>query len=164
MNITDLVTRMKTDCKVRGMAHRNRFSFYRNIHILIGLPSALLATVAGSLATINADNVTTASFTGFEIFTLIITWTVALLTAANSFLNPHQMSLGHRDKATVYDVQLGKIDKAQAFLAADDLRKQLEDIDAKIEELKLSEPILSDTRISITKKALITSGELKGDA
>ncbi|MCV6610508.1 MAG: SLATT domain-containing protein [Amphritea sp.] len=160
MNVDALITRMKEDCKIRGNAHRNRFSFYRQIHISIGLPSALLATVAGSVATINANNAGDDVFSALDIISLLVAWVVALLTAANSFLNPHQTSQSHRDKATGYDVQFGKIGRAQAFLQNDDLKNQLEEIDARIEELKLSEPILSDRQIAKTKQALMQSGEL----
>lgn len=158
MTIEELIGRMKKDCAVRGTAHRNRFSHYRHIHVSIGLPAALLATLSGSLATINADHVAGSSYTTLEVISLVIAWTVALLTAANSFINPHQSASGHRDKATAYDVLSGKIDKAEVFSSGEKLRDELEHIDAQIEELKVSEPILSDGRILKTEGLLKARG------
>jgi hypothetical protein len=163
MNSENLISYLKDTCKIRSNAHRHKFKYYRKIHITIGLPSALLATLAGSIATINAGNEAEASFSLLEIISVAVTWAVALLASANSFLNPHQTSLGHRDKATGYDVQLGKIFKAEAFKEGDELEKELGAIHEKIEELQQSEPILSDSRINKTKKLLRVAGELHSE-
>lgn len=161
MKKNELILRMEADCKIRGNAHRNRFSKYRDLHITIGLPSALLATAAGSLSTISANAAAqTAEFSWLEIFGLSCTWSVALLTAANTFLRPYETSQGHREKAGSYDVLLGQIGRALEFAEGDDLIKQIEEIDYKIEELKLTEPFLSDKSIRKSKAALIQIGEL----
>ncbi|MFH2057697.1 MAG: SLATT domain-containing protein [Pseudomonadota bacterium] len=158
---SELILRMEADCKIRGNAHRNLFTSFRTWHIRLGLPSALLATAAGSLATITADAASLASqYSGFEIAGLICTWTVALFTAANTFIRPQEASQGHREKAGAYDVLLGQIGRACEYLKDDDLKKKIEAIDLKIEELKQSDPFLSDKKIRESKKILMQNGDL----
>jgi len=156
MELEKLIERMQTDCKIRGDGHRRQFTMYRKLHVIIGLPSALLATAAGSVATISASSADAsgANLTLFEGIGLSLSWIVALLTAAHTFLRPHETSQGHREKASTYDVLLGRIDRALAFAAPDEKQTQLEEIDMKIEELKLSEPILSDTQINKARENL----------
>lgn len=148
MPTTAFTQRMKRDCLVRGSAHRISFTRFREIHMWIGLPSALLATLAGSLATVNAGGAGNTGFSAMEIGSLVVTWTVALLASANSFLSPHQSALGHRDKATAYDVIMSDIERASAFLKDEQLTDKLKELDQKISELKVTEPILSSKMIA----------------
>ncbi len=159
MEYNDLIYRMVTDCQIRGHAHRNRFSKYRNLHVNIGLPSAIVATIAGSLVTIGVNiPTTTQNLSWLEILALATSWLVAALTSANTFLRPYETSQGHREKAGAYDVLLGKIGRVKAFEDRDNLESKLEEIDSKIEELEISEPFLSDKRISESKKQLEKEG------
>lgn len=161
MKKSELIIRMETDCKIRGNAHRNRFTKYRNLHVRIGLPAALLATAAGSLATISADEAALAShYSGLEIAGLICSWSVALFTAASTFLRPLETSQGHKEKAGAYDVLLGQIGRAVEYLKEDELRKEIEAIDSKIDDLKKAEPFLSDKILRTSKISLIKAGEL----
>jgi hypothetical protein len=161
MEKSELIQRMENDCKMLAHAHRNRFTKYRNMNIRLGLPTVMLATAAGSLTTISADAVAIASqYSLLEIAGLFCTWTVALFTAANTFLRPQETSQGHKEKAGGYEVLLGQIGRAYEYLSDEELRKDIERIDVEIGTLKRTEPFLSDTRIYKSKDTLIKHGEI----
>jgi hypothetical protein len=123
------------------------------------LPSTLAATVAGSLVTIGVNVPSDpGNLTWLQMGSLGISWLVAALTATNTFLRPYETSQGHREKAGSYDVLLGQIVRAQTFDSDDELKLKLEEIDKKIEELKMSEPFLSDKRIRASKQQLEKKG------
>lgn len=162
MDKSKLIIRMEDECKILAHAHRNRFTKYRNLHVRLGLPSALLATAAGSLTTLSAEAASVASqFTWLEISGLFCTWTVALFTAATTFLRPQETSQGHKDKAGAYEVLLAEIGRACEFLSVEERRKEVEKIDIEMGKLKQAEPFLSDTRIRKSKEELRKHGELE---
>jgi hypothetical protein len=152
---SDLAERMKKDCKILGLGHRNRFTKYRDLHMRIGLPSALLATAAGAIQTVDTTG-------GAELIAqipyvphigLALTWTVALLTATNSFVRPSETAQAHREKTGAFEALLSRIDRAVARKKDDDeLQSELESVDKEIDALKMSEPILSDSRIEAIRK------------
>ncbi len=146
---------MEIDCKIRGHAHRSRFSKYRNLHVNIGLPSAIAATMTGALVTVGVNTPkTTDELTLIEIFALALSWLVAALTATNSFLKPYETSQGHIEKSVAYDVLLSRIGKAQVLNADDEQAAKLEEITQEIEKLKKSEPFLGNKRIEQSRKQL----------
>lgn len=161
-NKSDVVQRITRDCQIFSSAHRRRFSFFHNLHLYLGLPSALLASVAGSLATIGADDAEMASHISLvELAGLSCSWLVALLTASITFFRPLESGLGHREKAACYEVLLAQLQRHCEFSPAEELAEKIEVIDTEIGNLKKSEPFLTTQQISHSIKAVEAQG--RGD-
>lgn len=156
--LDDLIDRLEQDSKLYGLGHRNRFSKYRNLHIWLGLPAAILASLAASIQTASFPDDggwgDTAKGVG-----LTLTWVVAVITAASTFVRPYELSNAHRTKATLYAVIRNKIFRVRALNRSDDeLQQEINSLAIELEELLQSEPTLSDKRLEETRKILIEIG------
>jgi len=161
MDRSKLIIDMENDCKVLAHAHRNNFSRFKNLHIRLGLPAALLATAAGSLTTIASNEAgVSGDYSFMELAGLLCTWTVALFTAATTFLRPQEVSQGHKEKAGAYEVLLTQIRVACEYLSNEDRRAEVERISEEMGKLKQAEPFLSNVCIVKSKEELTKRGEL----
>lgn len=89
--IRDELLRMEEDCTHSGKAHFNASSRWTFWHYVFGIPSVILATLAGA-----------AFFKDYPIVAGIMTSVVAVLTALMTFLKPSERAAGHKSSGDQY--------------------------------------------------------------
>src|SRR4051794_1330121 len=83
---------IETDCRVAVHCHARAGTMWNSLYYVLGLPTAVLATLAG----ISAFNDKTNIATGFAV-------AAAISAAANTFLNAGQIATAHTKKRSEYE-------------------------------------------------------------
>jgi hypothetical protein len=89
---------MESVCKRRSLGHRRACNSWNTVNYLLGLPSTVLAAVAG-----------TASFVaGHHVLAGVLALSAAVLSGLSTFLNPAQNARLHQHAAASYGALQGQ--------------------------------------------------------
>ena len=90
--------RLYQDCLYTSKSHFIEARFWQNLHLWIGVPSVILAGVAGTLA-----------FADVKLLAGILSMVIVVLTSITTFLNPKEQANSHLTAANNYDSLMTKI-------------------------------------------------------
>ena len=93
--ITLEARRLESECQRASLAHSAAASFWSNFHIVIGVPTSLLAAAAAAVVLTNVQYAT-AIAAALAVF-------VSALTAIATFLNP-------KDKTNIHELAAARLD------------------------------------------------------
>lgn len=117
--------RIEENCLYTAKGHFVAAQFWTKFHLRIGIPTVILATIAGTSALAQFDN--------HYIITGISSIVVVVLTAITTFLNPKESANIHLTSGNNYDSLLSR---ARIFWTVDCRRENLEEIlTAKLKDL-----------------------------
>lgn len=109
--------RIEENCLYTSKGHFAAARFWSNFHLWIGIPTVILATVAGASAL--------SRFGNFVVIVGVISIIVAVLAATTTFLNPRERANAHLSAGNNYDSLLSK---ARIFWTIDCWRNDSEEI------------------------------------
>ncbi|MGV8080977.1 MAG: SLATT domain-containing protein [Syntrophales bacterium] len=114
--------RIEENCLYTSKGHYSAASCWDNFHLIIGVPTAVLAVIGGIL-----------SFSLYNIIAGILSIIVAILTSLSTFLNPKERASNHFMAANNYDSLLTK---ARIFWSIECKRENsLELLESKLNDL-----------------------------
>lgn len=87
--------RIEEDCIYSAKGHYYSGQFWSSLHLWIGVPTAVLAAIAGASALSQFDN--------HNILAGILAIIVSALTAVTTFLNPNEKANIHRNAGNAYN-------------------------------------------------------------
>ena len=90
--------RLYENCLNTSKSHFVEARFWQNLHIWIGVPSVILAGVAGTLA-----------FADVKMIAGILAMVIVVLTSITTFLNPKEQANTHHTAANNYDSLMTKL-------------------------------------------------------
>ena len=93
--------RMEENCLHTSKSHFVTAHFWNNFHLWIGIPTIILAAIAGTIAF--------ADFQYHNLIAGIISIIVTILTAVATFLNPKESSNTHHNAGSNYDSLLTRV-------------------------------------------------------
>jgi len=109
--------RIEENCLYTSKGHFASSRFWSNFHLWIGVPTVLLAGIAGTLSF--------ASFTNHNLISGIISIIIVVLTSLTTFLNPKERADIHLSSGNNYDSLLSKI---RIFWTIECRREESDDI------------------------------------
>lgn len=98
--IIDEAKRIEENCLYTAKGHFVAAQFWRKFNYWIGIPTVVLAAIAGTAAFVKFDK--------NNISAVILSIIVAVLTAINTFLNPQERKSAHLTAGNNYDSLLTK--------------------------------------------------------
>ncbi len=137
--IVEEAKRIENDTLYSAKGHYEAANYWKNFHIVIGVPVAMLSAVAGASALAQFDN--------HSIIAGFLSIIVAALTAVITFLNPNEKASSHQNVGNKYNALRNK---ARAFYTIDacvenseqELMKRLQDLTKQRDEInQISLPI-----------------------
>lgn len=154
--IIDEAWRVEEDCKISSKRHFNDCQWWERAHYIIGIPSVVLATIAGSSWLSDTEN--GAAVAG------VISIIVAVLTALNTFINPIQKAEHHKNAGNAY-LTLRNKSRRFAEIQAPDMADDATALGA-LEELTNRRDQLNETSSQTRRKAfdLARKGDSAGEA
>ncbi|MGD0216618.1 MAG: SLATT domain-containing protein [Desulfobaccales bacterium] len=93
--------RIFEDCLHTSKSHFVTASYWDNFHLKIGIPTVILAGIAGTLAF--------AAFSYHDTLAGIFSMIIVVLTAVTTFLNPKERAIAHLTAGNNYASIVGKI-------------------------------------------------------
>jgi hypothetical protein len=90
--------RLFQNCLVTSKSHFVEARFWQNLHLWIGIPTVILAAVAGTLA-----------FAEVKLIAGILSMVIVVLTSITTFLNPKEQGNSHFAAANNYDALMTRI-------------------------------------------------------
>ena len=90
--------RLHYNCLIKSKSHFVEARFWQNLHLWIGIPTVIIAGVAGTLA-----------FAEVKLLAGILSMVVVVLTSITTFLNPKDQGNSHLTAANNYDALMTKI-------------------------------------------------------
>jgi len=93
--------RIEENCLYTSKSHFAAAHFWTNFHLWIGIPTAILAAIAGAIAL--------AEFQHHNVVAGAISIIVAILTAVATFLNPKENSKSYLTAGNNYDSLLTRV-------------------------------------------------------
>ena len=90
--------RLHQDCLITSKSHFIEARFWQNLHLWIGIPTVILAAVAGTLA-----------FAEVKLLAGILSMVIVVLTSITTFLNPKEQGNSHFTAANNYDALMTRI-------------------------------------------------------
>ncbi|MEM2991332.1 MAG: SLATT domain-containing protein [Halobacteria archaeon] len=93
--------RIEEDSLYSAKAHFYAAQFWTNLHLWIGIPSAVLAAIAGASALSRFDN--------HNIVAGVLSLIVAALTAIATFINPRDKASAHQKAGNEYNSLRNKV-------------------------------------------------------
>ena len=93
--------RIEENCLHTSKSHFVAANFWNNFHLWIGIPTIILAAIAGTIAF--------ADFSYHNLIAGIISIIVTILTAVTTFLNPKENSKTHHNAGSNYDSLLTRV-------------------------------------------------------
>jgi hypothetical protein len=126
-------------CTRKAIAHRRAADFWNRTHYTLGLPSAVLAAVAGTSALSNFDH--------SNFVAGILALLVAVLTGLTTWLNPHRTADLHRTASNAYlalGSRSGRLWRIDAFAnrSNDELRLTVYEIAEALDKADAESPHL----------------------
>ncbi len=109
--------RIEENCLYTSKGHFAAARFWSNFHLWIGIPTVILATVAGTSAL--------SQFGNFVVIVGVISIIVAILSATTTFLNPRERANAHLSAGNNYDSLLSE---ARIFWTIDCWQNDSEEI------------------------------------
>jgi hypothetical protein len=114
--------RIEENCLLSSKGHFVAAGFWTNFSLWVGIPTTIMAVVAGIL-----------SFSTYNCYAGLLSIIVAILTALTTFLNPKERSNGHFVAGNNYDSLLTK---ARIFWTIECKRENsLEILESKLNDL-----------------------------
>ena len=131
--------RVEEDCLYSGKGHFVAADCWTNFHLWIGVPTAILAGIAGASALSQFDN--------HSIIAGLLAIVVTALTAVTTFLNPNGKANPHRNAGNEY---YSLRNKARIFCEIDsygknsdqELTKHLKKLAKQRDELNQNSPLI----------------------
>lgn len=131
-NLIKEARRIEEDSLYSAKGHFVAANFWTNFHLWIGVPTAILAAIAGASALSQFDN--------HNIIAGILAIIVTALTAVTTFLNPNEKANSHRNAGNKYN---SLRNKARIFCEIDsygedseqEITKQLKELAKQRDEL-----------------------------
>ncbi len=156
-NIIKEAKRVEEDSMYSAKGHFVAANFWTNFHLWIGIPTAILAAIAGASALSQFDN--------HNIIAGILAIIVTALTAVTTFLNPNEKANSHRNAGNKYN---SLRNKARIFCEIDCCRedsdqefaKQLKELAKQRNELNQNNPQIPRWAYKKARKG-IEEGETK---
>ena len=93
--------RIEENCLVTSRSHFVSAHFWTKFHLVIGIPTAVLAAIAGAIAF--------ASFKNANVIAGVLSIIVAILSAIATLLNPKDCSNSHLTSGNNYDSLLTRV-------------------------------------------------------
>ncbi len=90
--------RLYENCLYTSKSHFVEARFWQNLHLWIGVPTVILAGVAGTLA-----------FAEVKLLAGIVSMVIVVLTSITTFLNPKEQANSHLTAANNYDSLMTKL-------------------------------------------------------
>lgn len=125
--------RIENDVFYSAKGHFEAAEEWKNLNMILGIPSTIFSAMAGTSALIQFDN--------HSIFAGILAIIVAALSALTTFLNPGEKANSHQNAGTRYtairndarkfkelDIYREDISDQDLLVALDDLKKQRNDM------------------------------------
>lgn len=106
--------RLYENCLYTSKSHFIEAHFWQNLHLWIGVPSVILAGVAGTLA-----------FAEVKILAGVLSMVIVVLTSIATFLNPKEQANTHLTAANNYD---SLVTKLRIFWSIDCWREESDDV------------------------------------
>lgn len=136
-NLVKEARRIEEDSLYSAKGHFVAANFWTNFHLWIGVPTAILAALAGASALSQFDNQ--------NIIAGILAIIVTALTAVTTFLNPNEKVNSHRNAGNKYN---SLRNKARIFCEIDssgensdqELIRQLKELAKRRDELNQNSP------------------------
>ena len=136
-NMIKEARRIEEDSLYSAKGHFVAANFWTNFHLWIGVPTAILAAIAGASALSQFDN--------HNIIAGILAIVVTALTAVTTFLNPNEKANSHRNAGNKYN---SLRNKARVFFEIDccggssyeELIKQLKELVKQRDGLNQNSP------------------------
>lgn len=149
--------RIEEDSLYSAKGHFVAANFWTNFHLWIGVPTAILAAIAGVSALSQFDN--------HNIIAGILAIVVTALTAVTTFLNPNEKANSHRNAGNKY---ISLRNKARIFCeiacceedSDQELAKQLKALAKQRDELNQDSPLIPTWAYKKARKG-IEEGEAK---
>jgi hypothetical protein len=143
--------RIEEDSLYSAKGHFVTADFWTNFHLWIGVPTVILAAIAGASALSQFDN--------HNIIAGILAIIVAALTAVTTFLNPNEKANSHRNAGNKYN---SLRNKARIFHEVDccgedldqELTIQLKELAKQRDELNQSSPQISRWAFKKARKGI----------
>ena len=138
-NILKEARRIEEDSLCSAKGHFVVANFWMNFHLWIGVPTAILAAIAGASALSQFDN--------HNIIAGILAIVVTALTAVTTFLNPNEKANSHQNAGNKF---ISLRNKARIFCEIDcceedsdqELAKQLKELAKQRDELNQDSPLI----------------------
>jgi len=106
--------RLYENCLYTSKSHYIEARFWQNLHLWIGVPTLLMAGIAGTLA-----------FADVRVLAGILSMVIVALTSLTTFLNPKDQANSHRNAGSNYDALMTK---ARMFWLIDCWREESDDV------------------------------------
>jgi len=97
--------RLYENCLYTSKSHFIEARFWQNLHLWIGIPTVIMAGIAGTLA-----------FAEFRTLAGVLSMVIVVLTSITTFLNPKEQANSHRTAGNNYD---SLMTKARMFWSID---------------------------------------------
>lgn len=106
--------RLYENCLYTSKSHFVEARFWQNLHLWIGIPSVILAGMAGTLA-----------FADVKLLAGILSMVIVVLTSITTFLNPKEQANTHHTAANNYDSLMTKL---RIFWSIDCWSEELDEV------------------------------------
>ncbi len=150
-NIFKEAKRIEEDSLYSAKGHFITANFWMNFHLWIGIPTAIIAAIAGASALSQFDN--------HNIIAASLAIIVTALTAITTFLNPNDKANCHRNSGNKYN---SLKNKARVFYEVDaygedsnqDLTKHLKELSEQRDSLNQNNPLIPRWAYKKAKKRI----------
>jgi len=136
-NLIKEARRVEEDSLYSAKGHFVAANFWTNFHLWIGVPTAILAAIAGASALSHFDD--------HNVLAGILAIIVTALTAVTTFLNPNEKAASHRNAGNKYNSLrnrariFGEIDSCGED-SDQEITKQLKELAKQRDELNQDSP------------------------
>ncbi len=151
--------RIENDAMYSAKGHYEDAHYWSRFHVLVGVPVAMLAAIAGASALAQFDN--------HSVIAGILSIIVAALTAIITFLNPNEKANAHQNVGNKYNALRRQahafctIDAQMEDIHEQELVKQVKELAKQRDELNLISPPISNMAYKKVYKALKNKKEGK---
>jgi hypothetical protein len=151
-NLIKEARRIEEDSLYSAKGHFVAAIFWTNFHLWIGVPTAILAAIAGASALSQFDN--------HNIVAGILAIIVTALTAITTFLNPNEKANSHLNAGNKYNSLRNKarifceIDSCGENNSIQELTKQLKELAKQRNELNQNSPQIPRWAFKRAKKGI----------
>jgi len=143
--------RVEEDALYSANGHFEDAKLWARVHLLIGVPAALLSALAGASALAQFDN--------HSIIAGVLALIVTALTAVATFLNPNQIATTHQNFGNQYDALKNQARifcniRSATETAEQDLVRQLDELNMQRTKLNQEAPAISDRAYKKAKRGI----------
>ena len=151
--LTNEAKRIEEDSLYSSKGHFYDAQFWTNSHLWIGMPTVVIAAIAGGLA-----------FSSVPVFAGILSILVAASTAVMTFVNPNEKAGAHHNAGVAYnslrnDARIFYDVEAHQLTDNKELLSKLEQLNARRAKLGEESPQISKRAYSKAKKGIEIDGE-----